>query len=253
MKKPGLLPIEKQRYARQLIIPEIGEEGQLKIKAASVLIVGSGGLGSASALYLAAAGIGRLGILDSDIVDISNLQRQIIHTTATIGEPKVNSARSYLENLNPSVTINALRLRLSRENVHAVVRDYAIIIDAADNFTTRYLLNEACVEQGRPFIYGAIYQFYGQMSVFWAPKGPCFQCVFHQNPEWNEYEREIIGVVGVIPGTIGTLQGMEAIKIILEKGTPAVGRLILYNGLDMKFQEVLLKKDRACPICGSKK
>ena len=246
-----LTDLEKQRYARQLNIPEIEEAGQLKLKSAAVLVVGAGGLGSASASYLAAAGIGRLGIVDADVVELSNLQRQILHSTSTLGMAKVKSAQKRLADVNPEIRIESIQSRVEESNVCEVLGDYPIVVDASDNFETRYLLNRVCVETGKVFVYGAVYQYYGQMSVFDARKGPCFQCVFRKMPG-EEFMRanQGAGVVGSLPGVIGSMQALEVLKLILGIGEPAIGRLLLYDGLAEGFQDVHMEKDPACPVCG---
>jgi adenylyltransferase/sulfurtransferase len=242
---------EKLRYTRHFNVPEIGEYGQVKLKEASVLIIGAGGLGSASSLYLTAAGIGKIGIVDSDKVELSNLQRQIVHSMKSIGTYKVDSASDRLRGLNPSVEIIGIHERITPETVNKIFSDYSIVIDATDNFETRYLLNSACVKTKKPLIYGAIFQFYGQMSVFDAEKGPCFQCVFclFSTVEVIIANRGV-GVVSPVPGVIGTLQAVESIKLILNIGTPSIGRLILFDGLQMQFQQISVRKDPACPVCG---
>jgi sulfur-carrier protein adenylyltransferase/sulfurtransferase len=249
-----LSPEEKIRYQRHLNIPEIGENGQLTLKMASVLVVGAGGLGSASACYLAAAGVGTIGIVDSDKVELSNLQRQILHDSRSIGRFKVESAKQRLNDLNPNVRINTYNLRLLKGMDLSIFEEYPIIVDATDNFETRYFLNEICVQQRKIFIYGSIFQFFGQMSVFDASKGPCFRCVFRNEPS-NEYAQanQGLGVVGALPGTIGTLQAIEVIKLILTIGNPAIGRLLLFDGLEMSIQEIITKKDPLCPVCGGSK
>jgi adenylyltransferase/sulfurtransferase len=242
---------DKIRYQRHLNIPEIGESGQLQLKNASVLIVGAGGLGSASSLYLAAGGVGNIGIIDSDKVELSNLQRQILHDSQSIGRLKVDSAQQRLNNINPTVEVKPYNLRVLRGMDLSIFEGYQIVLDATDNFETRYFLNEICVQKGKVFIYGAIYQFFGQMSVFDASKGPCFRCVFRNEPS-AEFAKanQGLGVVGALPGTIGTLQAVEVIKQILSIGNPAIGRLLLFDGLEMRFQEIVTKKDPACPVCG---
>lgn len=246
-----LSPDEKIRYQRHLNIPEIGESGQLQLKNASVLIVGAGGLGSSSSLYLAAGGVGTIGIIDSDKVELSNLQRQVLHDSKSIGRLKVDSAQQRLNDINPTVNIKPYNLRVIREMDLSIFDEYPIIIDATDNFETRYFLNEICVQKEKVFIYGSIFQFYGQMSVFDATKGPCFRCVFRNEPS-DEFAKanQGLGVVGALPGTIGTLQAIEVIKQILGIGNPAIGRLLLFDGLEMRFQEIVVKKDPSCPVCG---
>ena len=241
---------EKTRYSRHLNILGIGISGQLKLKSASVLIIGCGGLGSSSAMYLAAAGVGHLGLVDSDVVELSNLQRQIMHGMNTLGQPKVLSAKSRLNDINPNVRVDIFNERLTAENAHKIIDDFPIVVDATDYFETRYLVNSMCVEKEIPFIYGAIYQFSGQMSVFYARKGPCFQCVFSQlpTPEISAVNRGI-GVIGALPGVIGALQAIEAIKMITEIGNSMIGRLLLYDGLEMTFREVNAKENPDCPVC----
>jgi molybdopterin/thiamine biosynthesis adenylyltransferase len=244
---------EKIRYQRHLNIPEIGESGQIRLKNASVLIVGAGGLGSASSLYLAAAGLGRLGIIDSDKVELSNLQRQILYDTTKIGFPKVGAARDHLSAINPDIKVDAYQLRVDEGMDETLFDEYPIIIDATDNFETRYFLNRVCVQKEKVFVYGAIYQFYGQMSVFDSSKGPCFQCVFKNEPSKKYIKaNQGPGVLGAVPGTIGTLQAIEAIKQILNIGDAFVNRLLLFDGLEMRFQEITIRKDPACPVCGGR-
>jgi len=242
---------EKIRYTRHFNVPEIGEAGQLKLKHASVLIIGAGGLGSASSLYLAAAGIGKIGIVDSDKVELSNLQRQIVHSMNSIGTPKVGSARERLVGLNPSIEVIGILERLTADSIKEIFSDYLIVIDATDNLETRYLLNQACVQTKKPMIYGAVFQFYGQLSVFDAQHGPCFRCVFRDIPtEEVIKENRGVGVVSPVPGVIGTLQAVEAMKLILKVGTPAIGKLLLFDGLQMQFQQISVRKDPSCPVCG---
>ena len=241
------------RYARNIKIPSIGEAGQRRLKTASVLIVGVGGLGSASALYLAAAGIGRLGLVDDDRVELSNLNRQVIHDSTRIGMPKVESARQRLTDLNPEVKVDLYPWHFSQQNAVDIINQYSIIVDGTDNFETRYQINKICVENHKPYVYGAVFQFSGQVSVFDAKIGPCFQCVFHELPP-----PEVIaankgpGVIGALPGTIATLQTMEVIKLILGIGHPLIGRLLIVDELDMKFNEIIAKKDPNCPVCKKK-
>jgi molybdopterin/thiamine biosynthesis adenylyltransferase len=245
---------ETVRYDRNLKVPQIGRSGQLLLKNASVMIVGTGGLGSASTLYLAAAGIGRIGIVDSDQVELSNLQRQILHATSNIGEPKVSSAKKKLLDLNPNITIETFHTRISEDNAKNILKDFQIVVDATDNFETRYVVNDACVELGKPFIFGAVFQFYGQMGIFDARKNACLRCIFKNTPDGQtETSFERPGIVSPLPGLIGTLQAIEVIKIILNTGKPTIGRLLLFDGLDMSFQEIHFQKDPACPVCGEGK
>jgi molybdopterin/thiamine biosynthesis adenylyltransferase len=245
---------EKIRYTRHFNIPEIGENGQIKLKEASILIVGAGGLGSASALYLAAAGIGKIGIVDSDLVELSNLQRQIIHCMKSIGTAKVDSAKDRLLGMNPSVEIFGIHARITPETIDEIAGDYPIVIDATDNLETRYLLNAVCVRMKKVFVYGAVYQFYGQMSVFDSGKGPCFRCVFRELPTEEVIKANRgVGVLSPVPGVIGTLQAVETIKLILNIGTSLIGKLLLFDGMQMQFQEISVRKDNACPVCGKRK
>jgi len=241
---------ELEQYDRHLKIPAVGESGQLKLKNASVLIAGCGGLGSASALYLAAAGIGRICVVDSDQVELSNLQRQVIHSTESIGKPKVLSAEDRLSALNPNIKIESRQTYIDNENVGDVIKDSQIVIDATDNFDTRYVLNDACVKSGIPFIYGAIFQFSGQMSVFNIYNGPCFRCVF-ANPPSEEYKaaNRGVGVIGALPGIIGSLQALEAIKYFTGLGEVMSGRMLLFDGLEMEFKQISIKKNYDCPVC----
>ena len=239
------------RYSRHLMVPEVGLKGQEKLKQASVLIVGTGGLGSPISLYLTAAGIGRIGIVDFDVVDSSNLQRQIVHGDSQIGELKVNSAEMRLKDLNPFIQIETFPEYISAGNIEAIAKDYDMIIDGTDNFSTRYLLNDYCVLFHKPYIYGSIFRFEGQISVFDAEKGPCYRCIFPTPPPPG-----LIptcgegGVFGVLPGTIGTLQATEVIKIILGIGEPAYGKLYLYDALEISLQEIKLRKNPSCSVCG---
>jgi len=242
---------EITRYSRHLILPEVTLEGQRKLKAASVLIIGAGGLGSPLAMYLAAAGIGRLGIVDFDRVDVSNLQRQIMHKTSSVDRPKIDSARETIAEVNPHVEVAAHETRLTAENALEIARDYDIVIDGTDNFPTRYLVNDVCVLLGKPNVYGSIFRFEGQASVFWAGKGPCYRCLFPEPPPPGMVPSCAEGgVLGVLPGVIGVIQATEAIKIILGKGEPLIGRLLLYDSLAMRFRELSVRRNPDCPICG---
>jgi adenylyltransferase/sulfurtransferase len=243
---------EIRRYSRHLILPEVGLEGQLKLKNSSVLLIGAGGLGSPLALYLAAAGIGRIGIVDFDVVDESNLQRQIIHGTSTVGTRKIESAKNRILDINPNVQVDSYEEPLLSENALEIFKPYDVIIDGTDNFQTRYLVNDACVLLGKPNVYGSIFRFEGQVSVFWAEHGPCYRCVYPDPPPPGLVPSCAEGgVLGVLPGTVGTLQATEAIKLLLGIGQPLIGRLLLYNALDLRFRELKLNKDPECPICGA--
>ena len=242
---------ETARYARHLVMPEVGIEGQRRLKRSSVLLVGAGGLGSPAALYLAAAGVGRIGIVDFDVVDESNLQRQILHDTGGVGRPKLESATARLGALNPHVTIEPHAAALTRENALGIVGAYDVVVDGTDNFETRYLTNDACYFLKKPNVYGSIFRFEGQASVFWPDRGPCYRCLFPQPPPPGLVPSCAEGgVLGVLPGVVGTIQATEAIKILLGVGEPLVGRLLLYDALAMTFDEVSLGRDPACPLCG---
>ncbi len=239
------------RYSRHLLVPEVAMDGQKKLKAASVLLIGAGGLGSPAALYLAAAGVGRIGIVDFDVVDSTNLQRQVIHSTEAIGTSKLASARARIEGLNPYVKVETYETMLSSENALELFQDYDIIADGTDNFPTRYLVNDACVLLGKPNVYGSIFRFEGQASVFYAKEGPCYRCLYPEPPPPGLVPSCAEGgVLGVLPGTIGLIQATEAIKLILGIGEPLIGRLLLYDALSMRFRELKLRKDPDCPICG---
>jgi molybdopterin/thiamine biosynthesis adenylyltransferase/rhodanese-related sulfurtransferase len=243
---------EVQRYSRHLIMPEVGMTGQKKLKAASVLLIGAGGLGSPLAMYLAAAGVGRLGLVDYDIVDYTNLQRQIIHGTSDVGRLKVESARDRIHDINPHVQVDTYELPLTSDNALQILEPYDIIIDGTDNFPTRYLTNDACVLLGKPNVYGSIFRFEGQASVFYAHEGPCYRCLFPEPPPPGLVPSCAEGgVLGILPGTIGVIQATEAIKLILGQGQSLIGRLLLYDALDMTFDEVRLRKNPDCPVCGS--
>ncbi|MGC4191411.1 MAG: molybdopterin-synthase adenylyltransferase MoeB [Thermomicrobiales bacterium] len=244
-------PAQQKRYSRHFLLPEVGEAGQQKLLEAKVLLIGAGGLGSPAGLYLAAAGVGTLGIVDDDVVDDSNLQRQVLHSTERIGTPKVESARQTLEALNPDVQVVSHAVRLSKENVLDIVRDYDVVVDGSDNFATRYLINDACVLLEKPNVHGSIFRFEGQVSVFDATQGPCYRCLFPDPPPPDLAPNcAEAGVLGVLPGVIGVLQATEAIKLIVGIGRPLIGRLLLYDALDATFREVRLDKDPECPICG---
>jgi len=246
-----LTPRERQRYSRHLLLPEVGEEGQQRLKAARVLCVGAGGLGSPAALYLAAAGVGTLGLVDFDVVDASNLQRQIIHGTPDVGRSKLESARSRIEALNPEVRVETFEAHFSVTNAKALVEGFDVIVDGTDNFPARYLVNDACVMYGRPNAWGSIFRFEGQASVFAAPGGPCYRCLHPEPPPPGLVPScAEAGVLGVLPGIIGTIQATEALKLILGIGEPLVGRFLVYDALKMRFRELRLPKDPDCPICG---
>jgi molybdopterin/thiamine biosynthesis adenylyltransferase/rhodanese-related sulfurtransferase/molybdopterin converting factor small subunit len=248
---PALSADEMRRYSRHLIMPEVGVEGQRRLKAASVLCIGAGGLGSPAALYLAAAGVGRLGIVDFDAVDFSNLQRQILHGTSDVGRPKLQSARDRLNAINPEIRIDTYETALTSKNALDLFRDYDVIVDGTDNFPTRYLVNDACVLLGKPNAYGSIFRFEGQASVFAAPGGPCYRCLYPEPPPPGLVPSCAEGgVLGVLPGVIGTIQATEAIKLILGVGRPLVGRLLLYDAFNMAFRELKLRRDPTCPVCG---
>jgi sulfur-carrier protein adenylyltransferase/sulfurtransferase len=240
------------RYSRHLIMPEVGMEGQLKLKSAKVLLIGAGGLGSPASLYLAAAGVGTLGIVDDDTVDATNLQRQIVHSTDRLGESKAESAKQTIEALNPDVTVKTYRERLTSENADRILADgWDVIVDGADNFPTRYLLNDASVWHGIPVVHGSIYRFEGQATVFKPQEGPCYRCLFPQPPP-PELAPSCAegGVLGVLPGVIGSIQATEALKLALGIGEPLVGRLLLFDALAASFTEVSLRRDPTCPVCG---
>jgi adenylyltransferase/sulfurtransferase len=239
------------RYSRHLIMPEVGVEGQEKLKKASVLIIGCGGLGSPLSIYLAAAGIGHLGLVDFDVADFTNLQRQVAFGTSDVGRPKVEATKDRIASINPNVKVTTYRTKLSSENVLDIFKGYDIIIDGTDNFPTRYLTNDACVFLKKPNVYGSIFRFEGQATVFWGEKGPCYRCLYPEPPPPGMVPSCAEGgVLGILPGTIALIQATEAIKLIIGKGQPLIGRLLLYNALDMKFREVKLQKDPDCPVCG---
>lgn len=247
---PDLSHAEILRYSRHLLIPEVGLEGQRKLKASSALIIGTGGLGSPVALYLAAAGVGRIGLVDYDVVDYSNLQRQVIHGTANLGELKVDSARTRMLDINPDIDVDVYNEPFTSQNAMRITRDYDIIIDGTDNFPTRYLSNDVSVLLGKPNVYASIYRFDGQVSVFDARHGPCYRCLFPEPPPPGLVPSCAEGgVLGVLPGTIGSIQASEALKVLLGIGQPLIGKLLLYNALDMTFDFVKLKKNPGCKVC----
>jgi adenylyltransferase/sulfurtransferase len=249
-----LSPAEIRRYSRHLIMPEVTIEGQRRLKDGSVLLIGAGGLGSPAALYLAAAGVGRIGIVDFDVVEESNLQRQVLHDTLSLGRPKTESARKRLEALNPFVVVETHETALDRDNALGIFSRYDVIVDGTDNFATRYLTNDACYLLGKPNVYGSIFRFEGQASVFWPEKGPCYRCLYPEPPPPGLVPSCAEGgVLGILPGTIGLIQATEAIKILLGVGEPLVGRLLLYDALAMGFTELRLRRDPACPLCGEAK
>ena len=240
------------RYSRHLIMPEVGMDGQLKLKQAKVLCIGAGGLGSPLALYLAAAGVGRLGMVDFDVVDFTNLQRQIIHDTNDVGRLKIESAKDTIADINPNVEVVAHETRLTSENALDIFRDYDIVADGTDNFPTRYLVNDACVLLGKPNVYGSIFRFEGQATVFYAKEGPCYRCLYPEPPPPGMVPSCAEGgVLGVLPGIVGSIQALETIKLILGRGRPLIGRLLLFDALDLKFRELKLRKNPECPVCGA--
>jgi adenylyltransferase/sulfurtransferase len=239
------------RYSRHLIMPEVGTEGQLKLKAAKVLLVGTGGLGAPLGLYLAAAGVGRIGLVDFDVVDFTNLQRQVIHGTSDVGRKKLDSAADRMHEINPFVRIDKHEVALSSENALGILRDYDIVVDGTDNFPTRYLVNDACVLLGKPNVYGSIFRFEGQATVFAYEGGPCYRCLYPEPPPPGLVPSCAEGgVLGILPGTIGLIQATETVKLILGIGQPLVGRLLLYDALAMRFRELKLRKNPECPVCG---
>jgi sulfur-carrier protein adenylyltransferase/sulfurtransferase len=247
----GLTPEQRDRYSRHTLLPEVGVDGQLKLLNAKVLLLGAGGLGAPTALYLAAAGIGTIGLVDDDVVDASNLQRQVIHNSERIGEPKTASARKTIEALNPDVEVVEHRMRLDASNILEVIRDYDVIVDGADNFPTRYLLNDASVRLRKPVVSASILSFDGQVSTFVPFEGPCYRCLYPTPPPAELAPScSANGVLGVMAGTMGTLQANEVIKLVLGVGEPLIGRLLLYEALGTRFTELKVRRDPECPICG---
>ncbi|WP_084667114.1 HesA/MoeB/ThiF family protein [Thermanaeromonas toyohensis] len=243
--------VEIERYSRQIILPNIGGKGQKKLKQSKVLVVGAGGLGSPAAYYLAAAGVGTIGIVDGDAVELSNLQRQILHNTKRVGLPKAESARETLLALNPHITVNVHQLRLSKDNVLELITGYEVIVDAVDNFPARYLLNDACVMAGKPLVEAGVLQWDGLVMTIKPREGPCYRCIFPEPPPPGAVPtcREA-GIIGVVPGVIGAIQATEVLKLLLGIGEGLIGRLLIYNGLEMRFREVRAERNPACPVCG---
>jgi molybdopterin/thiamine biosynthesis adenylyltransferase/rhodanese-related sulfurtransferase len=249
---PELTRDELARYSRHLILPDVGVEGQRRLKAARVLLVGAGGLGSPLALYLSAAGVGTLGIVDFDTVDVTNLQRQVVHGTADVGRSKLDSAAERIHDINPHVNVERFETRLTSENALAILREFDLVVDGTDNFATRYLVNDACVLLGKPNVYGSIFRFEGQASVLATPDGPCYRCLFREPPPPGLVPSCAEGgVLGVLPGLVGTIQATEAIKLILGIGEPLIGRLLLVDALTAQFRTVRIRRDPACPACGT--
>jgi sulfur-carrier protein adenylyltransferase/sulfurtransferase len=239
------------RYSRHLIMPEVGMEGQFKLKRAKVLLVGTGGLGAPLGLYLAAAGVGRIGVVDFDKIDFTNLQRQVMFGTSDVGRPKIEAATERMAGINPEIRLDRYETALTSENALDIMRDYDIVVDGTDNFPTRYLVNDACVLLGKPNVYGSIFRFEGQASIFGAPGGPCYRCLYPEPPPPGLVPSCAEGgVLGVLPGIIGSIQAMETLKLILGKGEPLIGRLLLFDALGMKFRELKLRKNPECPVCG---
>lgn len=245
---------ETKRYGRHLIMPEVTLQGQQKLKAARVLTIGSGGLGSPLLAYLTAAGIGKIGLVDFDTVDYSNLHRQIIHKTKNVGKPKILSAIETMKDINPYVQVQPYEVAFTSENALDIIKDYDVVVDGTDNFPTRYLVNDACVLTGKPNVYGSIFRFEGQATVFWADRGPCYRCLYPEPPEPGMVPSCAEGgVLGVLPGIIGVIQAIETVKLIIGIGDTLIGRLLLFDALKMKFRELKLRKDPKCPICGPNK
>ena len=245
---------EIRRYGRHLIMPEVTLDGQKKLKAARVIVIGTGGLGAPILAYLAAAGVGKIGIVDFDTVDLSNLHRQIIHKTGNVGKPKTASAVEMMRDINPTIEIQTYETSLRSDNALELLRDYDVVIDGTDNFPTRYLVNDACALLDKPNVYGSIFRFEGQATVYWASRGPCYRCSYPEPPEPGTVPSCAEGgVLGVLPGVVGTIQATEAVKLIIGAGDPLIGRLLFYDALKMKFREFKVRKDPACPMCGPKR
>jgi adenylyltransferase/sulfurtransferase len=245
---------EIRRYGRHLIMPEVTLEGQQKLKAARVIVIGTGGLGAPILAYLAAAGVGHIGVVDFDTVDLSNLHRQIIHKTGNVGKAKTLSAVEMMKDINPSIDIKTYETSIRSDNALELLKDYDIVIDGTDNFPTRYLVNDACALLDKPNVYGSIFRFEGQATVFWASRGPCYRCLYPEPPEPGTVPSCAEGgVLGVLPGVVGTIQATEAVKLIIGQGDPLIGRLLLFDALKMKFRELKLRKDPKCPLCGTNK
>lgn len=248
---PPLSDAENRRYLRHLVLPEVGDEGQRRLKAARVLLVGAGGLGAPAGLYLAAAGVGRLGIVDFDAVETSNLQRQVLFGTDDVGAPKAETAAARLRALNPEIDVRAHPVRLAAANALEILRGYDVVVDGSDNFPARYLVNDACALLGLPDVYGSVFRFEGQASVFWRGRGPCYRCLHPEPPPAGDVPNCAEGgVLGVLPGVVGAIQATEAIKIVLSAGEPLIGRLLLYDGLTSRFREMALAADPDCALCG---
>ena len=240
------------RYSRHLIMPEVGMEGQLKLKGAKVLLIGTGGLGAPLGLYLAAAGVGHIGLVDFDVVDFTNLQRQVTFGTSDVGKPKTEAARTRLTNLNPDIKVTVYETKLTSANALELLKDYDVVVDGTDNFPTRYLVNDACILLGKPNVYGSIFRFEGQVTVFGMPDGPCYRCLYPEPPPPGLVPSCAEGgVLGVLPGIVGSLQALETIKLIIGKGDSLEGRLVLFDALAMKFRELKLRKNQHCPMCGT--
>jgi adenylyltransferase/sulfurtransferase len=250
-RKDALSPQEIKRYSRHLILPEVGMQGQIRLKQSSALIVGAGGLGNPLAQYLAAAGVGRIGVVDFDVIDLTNLQRQVLYGTSDVGKPKLQVLKERLQAINPNVDVQTYETRLTSENALDILKDYDVVIDGTDNFPTRYLVNDASVLLGKPNVYGSIFRFEGQASVFWASKGPCYRCLYAEPPPPGLVPSCAEGgVLGVLPGIVGSVQAIEALKILLGKGDTLVGRLLVFDAMRMKFRELRLRKSADCPMCG---